>query len=80
MGFYTRLATLLVLNIMIVATYVHVVADDPALFPLQPSEPIIPIAVMILAMYLIVRGGGARSLDLKALNGSRPLASRETSR
>ena len=36
-GFYTRIATLLVFNIMIVATYVHLLADDPSLFPLQPD-------------------------------------------
>ncbi len=34
-GFYTRIATLLVLNIMAVATYVHLVVHDPALLPLQ---------------------------------------------
>ena len=41
-GFYTRIATLLVLNIMVVATYVHLVVTDPSLFPLQPTEPIYP--------------------------------------
>ena len=67
MGFYTRLASLLVLNIMVVATYVHIVVDDPALFPLQPSEPIIPAVVMILTAYILVKGGGSGSLDLKAI-------------
>ncbi len=65
-GFYTRIATLLVLNIMAVATYVHLVVHDPALFPLQPSEPIIPAVVMILSVYVLVKGGGSRSLDLRA--------------
>jgi uncharacterized membrane protein YphA (DoxX/SURF4 family) len=65
-GFYTRIATLLVLNIMAVATYVHLVVDDPALFPLQPAEPIIPAVVVVLSVYLLVRGGGTGSLDLKA--------------
>ena len=65
-GYYTRIATLLVLNIMVVATYVHLTVDDPALFPLQPTEPIIPAAVMLLSAYLLLRGGGARSLDLRA--------------
>ena len=37
-GFYTRIAILLVLIIMAVATYVHLVVHDPALFPLQPAE------------------------------------------
>ena len=45
-GFYTRIATLIVFSIMIVGTYVHLVVDDPSLFPLQPEEPIIPVAVM----------------------------------
>ncbi len=65
-GFYTRIATLLVLNIMVVATYVHLVVHDPALFPLQPAEPIIPVVVMILSVYVLVKGGGSRSLDLRA--------------
>ena len=66
LGFYTRLASLLVLNIMIVATYVHLAVDDPALFPLQPAEPVIPAVVMLLTAYLLVKGGGSGSLDLKA--------------
>jgi uncharacterized membrane protein YphA (DoxX/SURF4 family) len=71
-GYYTRIATLLVYNIMIVATYVHVVVDDPSLFPLQPEEPIIPVVVMVLAAYLLLRGGGSGSLDLKEAGGSLP--------
>ena len=65
-GFYTRVATLLVLNIMVIATYVHLVVTDPSLFPLQPTEPIIPAVVMILSLYVLVKGGGSRSLDLSA--------------
>jgi uncharacterized membrane protein YphA (DoxX/SURF4 family) len=65
-GFHTRITTLAVFGIMIVATYVHVVVDDPSLFPLQPVEPIIPAAVMILAVYLLLRGGGSGSSDLGA--------------
>ena len=69
-GFHTRVATLLVYSIMIVGTYVHLVVDDPALFPLQPEEPIIPIVVMILAVYLLLRGGGSGSSDLKVAGGA----------
>ena len=65
-GFYTRIATLLVFSIMIAATYVHLVVDDPSLFPLQPSEPIIPVVVMVVSVYLLFRGGGSGSFDLKA--------------
>ena len=68
-GFHTRIATLLVYSIMIVGTYVHIVADDPTLFPLQPEEPIIPIVVMILAVYSLLRGGGSGSSDLRAFGG-----------
>lgn len=63
-GFFTRPTALGVTGIMAVATYVHVVVDDPSLFPLQPSEPIIPIAVIVLSLYLLWRGAGAWSLDL----------------
>ncbi len=65
-GFYTRIAILLVVNIMAVATYVHLVVDDPALFPLQPAEPIIPAVVLVLSVYVLVKGGGSGSLDLRA--------------
>jgi uncharacterized membrane protein YphA (DoxX/SURF4 family) len=65
-GFFTRLAAGVVVAMMAVAIYVHVVVDDPALFPLQPSEPVIPLVVIVLAAYLIWRGAGASSLDLKA--------------
>ncbi len=69
-GFHTRLATLVVFNIMIVGTYVHLVVDDPSLFPLQPEEPIIPAVVMILSVYLLLRGGGSGSADLRASGGA----------
>ena len=65
-GYFTRVATLLVLNIMAVATYVHLVVDDPSLFPLQPTEPIIPAVVVLLSGYTLLRGGGSGSSDLKA--------------
>jgi uncharacterized membrane protein YphA (DoxX/SURF4 family) len=69
-GLYTRVATLLVFNIMIVATYVHVVVNDPSLFPLQPEEPIIPAVVLILSVYMLLRGGGSGSADLRASEGT----------
>ena len=71
-GFYTRIATLFVFGIMIVATYVHLVVDDPSLFPLQPEEPIIPAVVMILSVYVLLRGGGSGSSDLRASGGADP--------
>ncbi len=69
-GFYTRLATLVVFGIMIVGTYVHLVVDDPSVFPLQPQAPIIPAVVMILSSYVLLRGGGSGSADLRASQGA----------
>ena len=65
-GILVRPAATAVIGIMVVATYVHVVVDDPSLFPLQPSEPIIPVMVMLGSAYLLWRGGGSWSRDLKA--------------
>jgi len=70
-GTHTRLAVLVVIGIMIVATYVHVIVDDPTLFPLQPSEPIIPLIVIGMASYVLWKGGGSWSRDLKAREGGR---------
>ncbi len=64
-GAYARLAGIDVIGIMIVATYVHLVVDAPSLFPLQPSEPVIPIAVVVLTAYILWRGAGAWSKDLR---------------
>ncbi len=65
-GFHTRLACSVVIGIMVVATYVHVVVEDPSLFPLQPKEPVIPLIVIVMSAYLMRTGGGAPSLDLRA--------------
>ncbi len=65
-GAYARLAGVVVIGFMVVATYVHLRVDDPALFPLQPSEPIIPLVVIALTAYVLWRGAGAWSKDLKA--------------
>ena len=65
-GLYARLASLPVIGVMMVAIYTHLVVDDPTLFPLQPSEPIIPIAVLVMSALILWKGAGAWSLDLKA--------------
>jgi uncharacterized membrane protein YphA (DoxX/SURF4 family) len=69
-GILVRPAALMVIGIMVVATYVHVVVHDPSLFPLQPDEPIIPVIVMLGSAYVLWRGGGSWSRDLK-LTGAR---------
>ena len=65
-GTFARVAVVVVIGIMLVAGYVHVVVQDPSLFPLQPSEPIIPVVVIVLSAYLLWKGGGAWSSDLRA--------------
>ena len=69
LGASTRIAAALVVPIMLVAIYVHVVVDDPSMFPLQPRVPIIPIVILLLSFYLLWRGGGAWSVDLKLTHG-----------
>ena len=64
-GFLVRPAVLVVMGIMVVGTYVHLVVDDPSLFPLQPNEPIIPLTVIAMSVYVLWRGAGAWSFDLK---------------
>jgi uncharacterized membrane protein YphA (DoxX/SURF4 family) len=71
-GAFIRPAAVAVMGIMVVATYVHVVVDDPSLFPLQPSEPIIPLVVVVMSVFVLWRGAGAWSLDLTAVAGNRP--------
>ena len=65
-GLFVRPAVVVVMGIMGAATYVHVVVDDPSLFPLQPSEPIIPLIVLAMSVYMLWRGAGAWSQDWKA--------------
>jgi uncharacterized membrane protein YphA (DoxX/SURF4 family) len=65
-GLFARPSALVAIVLMVVATYVHIVVEDPTLFPLQPSAPIIPIAVILLSVFLLWRGGGSWSRDLKA--------------
>ena len=65
-GFFARPAALVVIGMMLVATYVHLVVDDPSLFPLQPSEPIIPLIVIAMGAYILWRGAGAWSSDQRS--------------
>lgn len=65
-GTYVRPAVVVVMGIMVVATYVHLAVEDSSLFPLQPSEPVIPFIVILMSVYVLWRGAGAWSLDLRA--------------
>ena len=55
----------MIIPIMLVAIYVHITVSNPAAFPAQPQEPFIPIAVIIMAVIVLIKGGGNWSLDLK---------------
>jgi len=71
LGFLTRFASLSAIVMMAVATYVHLVVDDPTLFPLQPEEPIIPIIVIALCIYLLWVGSGSWSIDFRGKQADR---------
>ncbi len=58
LGILTRPAAVVVLLMMLGATYVHIVVDDPSVFPLQPNAPIIPIVVLALTIFVLVGGAG----------------------
>ena len=64
-GTYSRLASLTIIPIMLIAFYVHLVVDNPALFPLQPSLPIVPVIVILMAVVILKNGSGSWSEDLK---------------
>lgn len=62
LGVGTRPAAVVVLLMMLGAVYVHIVVDDPGVFPLQPNAPVVPIVVIGLTVYVLVAGTGAWSI------------------
>ncbi len=66
LGAFARLASLVAIGTMIVATYVHLVVDDPTVFPLQSTAPIAPILVLLLSGLILWRGAGSWSLDRRS--------------
>jgi uncharacterized membrane protein YphA (DoxX/SURF4 family) len=66
LGYYSRIGAVMIMPIMLVAIYVHITVSNPAAFPAQPQEPFIPIAVIIMAVIVLIKGGGNWSLDLKS--------------
>ncbi len=64
-GLFGRVASLVAIVMMIVASYVHLVVHNPELFPLQPEAPIIPLATIILCLYVLWAGSGSWSIDLR---------------
>ncbi len=66
LGFFARLCGAIIVVMMAVATYVHIVADNPDLFPLQPHQPVVPLMLLAMSALVVLRGGGAWSLDLRS--------------
>ena len=64
LGWHARLSALVGSIVMLVATYVHLVADNPSLFPLQPVEPIGPLMLLTRLLYILFKGSGALSADV----------------
>ena len=62
LGVLTRPAAAVVLLMMLGAIYVHVVVDDPSVFPLQPNAPVIPVVVIVLTIFVLVGGTGSWSV------------------
>ena len=66
LGYYSRIGALMVLPIMLVAIYVHLTVSNPGAFPSQPQEPYMPIAIIIMASFVMKKGGGNWSMDMKS--------------
>jgi uncharacterized membrane protein YphA (DoxX/SURF4 family) len=62
LGVLTRPSALVVILMMLGATYVHLVVHDPSVFPLQPEAPIIPGVVIVLAVFVLIGGAGSWSV------------------
>ena len=65
-GAFARVAALVAIGTMIVAVYVHLVVDDPTVFPLQSTAPTVPILVLLLSGLVLWRGAGSWSLDRRS--------------
>jgi uncharacterized membrane protein YphA (DoxX/SURF4 family) len=66
LGYYARIGAVTVIPIMLVAIYVHLTVSNPAAFPAQPQEPYIPIAIIVMALFVLKKGGGSWSKDLSS--------------
>jgi putative oxidoreductase len=64
-GLFGRVASLVAIVMMIVATYVHLVVHNPELFPLQPEAPVIPLVTILFCLFVLWAGSGSWSIDLR---------------
>ena len=59
-GFFARIGGLITIGAMSMATYTHIVhdwADEPPIA--------LPIAILVAAIFVVIKGAGAMSIDLK---------------
>ncbi len=64
-GYYSRITAAMILPIMFVAIYVHLTVSHPGAFPSQPQAPVMPVMVIVMALMVIVKGGGKWSRDAR---------------
>ena len=50
---FPQAGAVIVILMMVGATCVHLVFDDPDVFPLQPKKPLIPFSVIDPAPYIL---------------------------
>lgn len=62
-GYRSRIAALMIFPIMLVAVYVHLTVTNPGAFPSQPQAPYMPVAVMMMAFVIVIKGSGKWSMD-----------------
>lgn len=66
LGLWVRLGAVLAVPTMLGAVYAHLVIDVWPNGPANEPPLVLPIAVMVAAAYLVWRGAGRWSLDLRA--------------
>jgi uncharacterized membrane protein YphA (DoxX/SURF4 family) len=54
-GLLPKTGAVVVISMMAGATYVHIVVDDPDVFPLQPKKPLIPLGLIGMALYILAK-------------------------
>ncbi|TXN38278.1 DoxX family protein [Flagellimonas hymeniacidonis] len=65
LGYLSRIAAITIVPIMMVATKVYLTVGNPEAFIAQPDEAILPPLMIMLAVLILVFGGGSWSVDLK---------------
>jgi uncharacterized membrane protein YphA (DoxX/SURF4 family) len=54
-GLLPKTGAVIVISMMAGATYVHLLVDDPEVFPLQPNKPLIPLGVIGMSLYILAK-------------------------